>query len=150
MRRARRRGTADWLLLAEAVLALGIASAAIACLPFRRLAALLSTGTGTSRTSEHAQPTIDRAIWAIEAAARRLPFKTVCFQKGLALYWMMRRRGIETRLHYGVAQKPDKGLCAHVWVSHAGATIMGGEVAAGFACLATYPQRGGSGRQNEI
>ena len=131
-------------LLAEAALTLTVASAAIALLPFPRLCRLLamrmprlSPSLGDER---HA---IDRARWAVEAAARRLPWRIVCFQKGLAYHLMMRRRGIATLLHYGVAIDGQKGLQAHVWISHRGQDVMGGEAAAGFKCLLTYPEQSG-------
>jgi hypothetical protein len=78
--------------------------------------------------------------WAVEATARRLPWKTVCFQKGLALHWMLQRREVPSRLHYGVSQAEEQ-LRAHVWVSHGDEIIIGGEVAGEFTCLITYPER---------
>lgn len=136
LRRLARFEWKDWMLLGEAAAALLLSSLAIALLPFRRLEPLLSLPALPPR----AQPAdIARLRWAVEAASRRLPWRIVCFQKGLALHWTMRRRGIDSRLHYGVAQKPEKGLSAHVWVSHAGEAVIGGEGAEDFACLATYP-----------
>jgi len=57
--------------------------------------------------------------------------------RGLAVHVMLRRRGIASFLHYGVAQ--SDALKAHVWVSAAGRDVIGGEEAAGFTRLATYP-----------
>lgn len=150
--RLRRMGFRDGLLLAEAVLAVTLASLAVAVLPFASLARMLSSGRGPDLEAEEKEERLLRkGRWAVEAAAKRLPWRTVCFQKGLAYHAMMRRRGIATRLHYGVAQSPDQGLRAHVWVTHRGAAFVGGEVAAEFACLAIYPPeppqpRGGAGR----
>ena len=132
-----RLGIRDWSLLVEAALALTGASLAIAVLPFRRIARRASA-------SENARPSQDpviarRAGRAIGAWSRWLPWKTVCFQKGLALHWMLRRRGIASRLHYGVDHHAEQGLRAHVWVSVAGENVMGGEIAHEFACLAVFP-----------
>ena len=85
---------------------------------------------------------VQRVAQAVNAWARRFPWKTVCFQKGLALHWMLRRRGVDSRLHYGVDHHAVKGLRAHVWVSVGGETVMGGEVADEFTCLATFPPHG--------
>jgi hypothetical protein len=82
---------------------------------------------------------VAKAGWAIEAVSRAVPWKAVCFQKGLALHWMMRRRKVETILHYGVTRQPEKGLIAHVWISFEGGDVMGGDVSDQFACVASFP-----------
>lgn len=138
--RLRRMGFRDGLLLAEAVLAVTLASVAIAVLPFATLARMLSSGRGCDHVpGEKEQRLLRKGRWAVEAAAKRLPWRIVCFQKGLAFHAMMRRRGVATRLHYGVAQSADQGLRAHVWVTHGGTAFVGGEVAPDFVCLAIYP-----------
>ena len=137
LQRLARLGWADRFLLAEALLTLACASLAIRLLPFRsvvRAAAALGR-------PEAAEPPPDlvirKARWAVVAAARYVPWKAVCFQRGLAVHVMLRRRGIGSFLHYGVSQAD--GLKAHVWVSVSGRDIIGGEEAASFTCLATYP-----------
>ncbi len=127
---------ADRLLLAEALLTLVLASLAIRLLSFRRVvgaAAAPERGPPPACASETAR----RTVWAVRAWARRVPWKAVCFQQGLAVHAMLRRRGVPSHLHYGVSQAD--GLKAHVWVSAAGRDVIGGEEAAGFTCLATYP-----------
>lgn len=44
-----------------------------------------------------------------------VPWRTVCLRKGLALQWMLRRRGIDARLHYGIGKDDVGALCAHLW-----------------------------------
>ena len=51
----------------------------------------------------------------VESAARRLPFKTRCLQKSLALGWMLQRRGIGGQLQIGVRPGGD-GILAHAWI----------------------------------
>ena len=126
-------------LLAEATMALAGAAVIIAFFPFRRLGALLGRRGATLRPPGADERRVRQIRWAVEAAAKRVPWRAVCFQKGVALHWMLRRRGIPTRLHYGVGKSPENQLAAHVWVSLDGATLMGGEVAHNFTCLATYP-----------
>jgi hypothetical protein len=63
----------------------------------------------------------------------------VCFQKGLALHMMLRRRGIASVLHYGVMQNAARGLAAHVWISEGDRLVMGGEVAPDYTELARFP-----------
>jgi hypothetical protein len=64
----------------------------------------------------------------------------MCIEKGLATQRMLREAGIDAVLHYGARHADDSGkLQAHVWVSVAGETIIGGEEAPDFAEIATYP-----------
>jgi hypothetical protein len=134
--RRRRPRLADGPILAEALATLALASLAIALLPFRRVAAAASApGRGPERTDPE---TVRRARSAITGWSRRVPWRVVCFQKGLALHWMLRRRGIPSVLLYGARREAD-GLAAHVWVDVDGETVIGGEEAPGFACLARFP-----------
>jgi hypothetical protein len=126
----------DWLLLAEALAALALASLAIALLPFRRVAAAASAPA--RRTAPRDPELVRRVRWAVQAWGRRVPWRAVCFQRGLALHWMLRRRGVRSVLLYGARREGD-GLAAHVWVDVDGATVIGGEDAANFACLARFP-----------
>ncbi|HEX8222685.1 MAG TPA: lasso peptide biosynthesis B2 protein [Allosphingosinicella sp.] len=131
-----RRTLSDWLLLAEALVALALASMAIALLPFRKVAAAASA-RGRRKARGDAE-TVRRVRGAVNGWGRRVPWKAVCFQRGLALHWMLRRRGIRSVLLYGVGHRED-GLAAHVWVDVDGETVIGGEEAPGFACLARFP-----------
>lgn len=137
--RRNRPRLADGPMLAEALAALALASLAIAFLPFRRVAAFASPrGHGPARTDAE---TVRRARSAVTGWSRRVPWRAVCFQKGLALHWMLRRRGIRSVLLYG-ARRDGDGLAAHVWVDVDGETVIGGEEAPSFACLARFPPDG--------
>jgi hypothetical protein len=142
-RRLNEIGWKDRALLLEAARGLLIASLAIRLLPFRVLASRLAgpaPAHGGRSSADFAE--IGRIRWAVEACARRLPWRIVCFQKGLAVHRMLLRRGIASTLHYGVAQKPERGLSAHVWVTYQGEAVIGGEEATGYTCLATFPALG--------
>ena len=128
---------ADWRLLAEALPTLAWASLAIALLPFKRVAATASQPDRAAPRPDGAAPR--KIAWAVNAWARRVPWRAVCFQRGLAAHRMLRRRGYASILHYGVAQEADAGVKAHVWVSVDGQAVIGGEEAPKFACLATFP-----------
>ncbi|HEX2763960.1 MAG TPA: lasso peptide biosynthesis B2 protein [Allosphingosinicella sp.] len=128
---------ADWAALAEAGLTLALGSAAIKLLSFRRVAAWASTGGRPAARNDAAK--VRRVRWAVEAWARRVPWRAVCFQRGLAVHLMLRRRGIASVMRYGVADLPDKGLQAHVWVDVGEDTVIGGEEAPNFACVARFP-----------
>jgi hypothetical protein len=137
-RRRARRGTSDLLLLAEGLATLAGASVAIRLLPFRRVAAAASRGAAAPGPAPD-DARMRKLRWAVEAWGRRAPWRAVCFQRGLALHIMLRRRGIDSRLHYGVSPTGKAGLSAHVWISVGGRTWLGGEEAGRFALLATFP-----------
>jgi hypothetical protein len=137
--RRRALGRENRRLLAEALPALALASLAVHLVPFRRVAAFASRLDERRGGAAADEAFLRKARWAVQAWARRVPWRAVCFQRGLALHWMLRRRGIPSVLHYGVAQDGPEGLRAHVWVTVEGRDVIGGEEAAGFACLATFP-----------
>jgi len=128
---------ADRALLAEAAAGLALASLAIRLLPFRFVVKAASALDRPATPLAPGDRRIAKTVWAVRACAARAPWKAVCFQRGLAVHVMLRRRGIGSFLHYGVSQAD--GLKAHVWVSAGGHDVIGGAEAAGFACLATYP-----------
>jgi len=127
----------DRLLLVEALLTLALASLAIKLLPFRKVVGAAASADRSVGPADSMVETTRKTVWAVNAWARRVPWKAVCFQRGLAVHVMLRRRGVPSHLHYGVSQAD--GLKAHVWVSAAGLDVIGGQEAAGFTCLATYP-----------
>ncbi len=130
----------DRLLLAETTATLAAASFAIRTLPFRKVVGAVARRPVRVEADHLAsQKEIARTHWAIEACARLLPWRIVCFQKGLAMQWMLRRRRVATLLHYGVAQDEQRGLTAHVWITYRGECIMGADEAPRHTCLATFP-----------
>lgn len=123
----------------ETHLALTGASVLVFLLPFRVLANLL----GTSRPAPALRPapipadcSVGRALARrVERLARRFPTRATCLVQAVALWLLLRRRGLAARVRLGVRQ--DKGVLeAHAWVDMAGATVMGGEAAAGFTAIA--------------
>lgn len=139
LRKWRRLSHSDRLLLCEAMTVLTIASLAIEILPFRTVARLAAGRMASGAVPDTDRVSIDRQVrWAVMACARRVPWKAVCFQQGLAAHWMLRRRGIASILYYGAAQKADE-LQTHVWVRDGDTDIVGCENAAGFSVLATFP-----------
>jgi hypothetical protein len=134
--RRRKLGLADYALLGEALATLAFASLAIKFVPFRKLTETVSRPPRRARSS-----TVDlrRLRWSVEAWRRRVPWKAVCFQSALCLQAMLRRRGVASVMHYGIAKEADEALKAHVWLSADGEIVIGGEEAPRFACVATFP-----------
>jgi hypothetical protein len=133
--RRRRLGLADYALLAETLATLALASLAIKIVPFRKLIAAVSRPPRRRR----GKTDVRRLRWAVDAWRRRVPWKAVCFQSGLCLQAMLRRRGVASVMHYGIANEPGEALKAHVWLSVDGHIVIGGAEAARFACVATFP-----------
>lgn len=134
VKRLRRLSSERRELLLRSAFLLGCASVAVAILPFRT-----AIRFGSVRLGESALAEAD-CIWAVEAAARRLPWRTMCIEKGLVVQRMLRRAGIDAVLHYGARHNPDsRKLEAHVWVMVADRAVIGGEEARGFAEIASYP-----------
>ena len=140
LRRWQALSAAERRLLIEATFALGIASFAIAVLPFRRIAAAAARRVIASAAADDVRRReIARIRWAIGACARRLPWRTKCFEQGLAAQWMLGRRQIATTLHYGVARSEDRGLIAHVWLRSGSLDVVGCENSGDFSELARFP-----------
>ncbi len=131
-----RLGRRRQALLAEALAAVAVASAAIRLRAFKRAIRM-----GSLRLADPpAEADITNDVrWAVEAAARNVPWRAMCIQQGLALQWMLRRRGIDARLHYGIAKDEIGELQAHVWVAAGDRVVIGGAEAPRFKCVATYP-----------
>lgn len=138
--RFRRWGPSAVFSVVEALFFLGVASVAIRILPFRVVARLSARCGQSERPAGNADRAEAHACcWAVKEWAVRVPWKAVCFQRGVAVQLMLHRRGIRSVLHYGVAQIPDAGLKAHVWISVGGEVVLGGDTSEQFRCLATFP-----------
>jgi hypothetical protein len=132
---SRRPPRRDYLLLAEALAAVAAASAAIKAMPFKRVGRFASRPPARPRPAEPGE--IESLRRAVLAWARRAPWRVVCFQQALSLQILLRRRGIASTLHYGIAQEDT--LKAHVWLSVGGETVIGGEEAPRFREIACFP-----------
>ena len=132
--RLRRLNGAQKRLLIQAVALLALASAGMALLPFRRAIRFGCVARGAR------QAAIGEVVWAVEAAARRVPWRAMCIEKGLVVQRLLRSRGVDAILHYGARHHRDtRKLEAHVWVTVGGSAVMGGGEASEFAVIATYP-----------
>lgn len=126
-----------WGTILEAGAALVAASLATRLLPFRRYIGLgarpLKRRRGLSGVEE---------ARILAAIANRVPFRAVCLQRGLALQWMLRRRGVDAVLHYGVQMKPEgEEIAAHVWVSVDGEVLLGAPQHLLYTEVAHYPRQ---------
>lgn len=74
----------------------------------------------------------------VKGVARRLPWRTQCFEQGIAAYRWLHAHGFDATLHYGARGSGD-AIEAHVWVTSGDVPVVGCENAAEFRELARYP-----------
>ena len=84
-----------------------------------------------------------RVARIVRRVARHVPFPAVCLPQAMALQWMLRRRGVSSRLVFGARRKAqDSGLDFHAWLTVGGECVIGaGEV----ETYAALPPFGGIG-----
>lgn len=131
----------DRLLFAEALLSLAVARLAVVVLPFRVLARHLGTHMGESpRADDPAAEAPRRVAWAVAAASRRVPWRSMCLEQGLAAKAMLRRRGIPNTLYLGVARAldPADSVDAHAWVRAGTLHVTGGRDQSRYAVVSTF------------
>lgn len=127
----------DTLALAEAALWLTLAHLAIHALPFGRLAGLVGQAGRLSPEPDEARRSQALHFGGmVERAARRHPLRPQCLAQGIAAKRMLRRRGVETTLHFGMRRRgsapagqplrPPRDIAPHAWLQ-AGETVVLGE-----------------------
>jgi hypothetical protein len=134
-------------LLPEAVTCLFAARLALIFIPFPRLARHLGTfvpptdARAAQAATEAAPDQVKLAEdigWAVTRAARYVPFKAVCLPQAMAARAMLKRRGVQSVMHFGAAKGSDKPLDAHAWLDAAGVEVTGYPVAENFAEIACF------------
>ena len=143
MQSPRRISIWELIQFATACAVLAFASAAIRLLPFRMLVRTMEWGRASRE--DQAEMIAEHVATAVRRAAARLPWRTACFDRGLAAHWMMRWSGVPSILHYGIDPR-DEELSAHVWVSLGGRILIGEEEAGRHAEVTSFPMRPGGQR----
>lgn len=136
--RLRRLSWTDRALLVEAVVCLALARLAVRVLPFRRIEPRLGVRMTELPADAPAGAAARRVAWAIEAAARRTPWRSKCLEQAIAGKAMLRRRRTPSTMYLGVAQQPFE---AHAWLRVGADTLLGGRVAARFTVVASFADR---------
>lgn len=65
---------------------------------------------------------VQAAVHLVAMAARRTPASTTCLHRSLALWWLLRRRGVDCQLRLG-ARRQDERFDAHAWVECDGEVV---------------------------
>jgi len=68
-------------------------------------------------TTEPDADTLNASARSVVAAAVLLPGRTECLEQSLALWYLLRRRGVGAELTFGMRQYP---FGAHAWVTYRG------------------------------
>ena len=129
-------GPRIWLL-AESLLVLVAARVALRVVPVRRILAWQAQTVRIHGTEAQQARRKELIAWAVDVVARRSAVRFVCFPRCLAVSFMLRARGVQSRLHYGVAREGGQ-LVTHTWLESGGDVLVGGEVKAAYATLAVY------------
>ena len=140
LKRYRRISPAQKRLLREAFGALATARIVLACIPFRRIAAWLGTKgaeSAASVTPEQAQ-LAEQVGWAVSAVARRIPWDGRCFAQALAATAMLRRRGVDGTVSFGVCEGATAGFEAHAWLRVGARMVTGGAGYERFKAFTTF------------
>lgn len=125
-----------WTCYLEALLALVVASILIKAVPFRAVAASCARVGPASRAPNSENTAY--LVQGIRGWSARLPWRTVCYQKGVALHFLLRLHGMDSQLVYGI-RIAGGDLAAHVWVELGGSAVLGGQEAYGFNPVARFP-----------
>lgn len=136
-----RRSWRERLLLAEALIWLAVARAAVLSVPFRYIAPLLgSAGSDPAHELPVEEAANARQIgWSVRAAARRTPWDSNCLAQAIAAKMMLRRRGISSTLYLGVVRPvPAAALDAHAWLRCGGHILTGERGHDRYAVVASF------------
>jgi hypothetical protein len=122
MRRLRRftqLSVAERRVIIRALLAVGVARAALWLLPVkaaRRVVAKAATGT--------AGDSVGQLVWAVRVVSRHLPGAT-CLTQALAAQALLTHSGFPSRVEIGVAKDAQHRFHAHAWVVCQGQVVLG-------------------------
>ena len=139
-------------VLIEAVAWLLVARLSLIFVSFPRLARRLGTPVAPTDTRALRAKSDDKADqarvaeeigWAVTRAARHVPFNAVCLPQAMAARIMLKRRGVDSVLHFGarIGQDrigQDKPIDAHAWLDAAGVEVTGYPVANTFAEIGCF------------
>ena len=82
---------------------------------------------GTEEGATPARRLLGRTVGTmVRRVACRLPVRAVCLPRAMAAQWMLRRRGVSSRLMFGVRRgAADRRLEYHAWLTVGGECVIG-------------------------
>jgi len=137
MKRFRRR-ILDLAALVEALALCTAASILLRVLRFSRVAPHLGRHMTESPPSQPGATgvNVQRVRWAVEKAARLLPWKPLCLPQAITAQRMLRVRGIPSTLYLGT--DPANRYAAHAWVRVGGVIMTGGDDPGRYTVVSTF------------
>lgn len=84
--------------------------------------------------------------WAVTRVAAYFPRSAMCLAQALVARAMLRRRGVSSILHVGVARSPSAEFEAHAWLEAAGVEVTGYPVPPHLREIGCLPGDGRHGR----
>lgn len=130
-------------LLCEALVSLATARIVMACVPFRRIAAWLGTSGAESPAGATPEETrmAEGVGWAVEVMGKRVPWDGRCLAQALAATSMLRRRGVEGTVSFGVREGESRNFDAHAWLRVGSHIVTGGPGHERFKIFTTFARR---------
>jgi len=65
---------------------------------------------------------ISRLVRMVNVAANKGPAKANCLPRSMAIWWLLRRKGVDCELRLGVKPR-EAGIQAHAWVEYRGQVL---------------------------
>jgi len=134
-------------VLLRAMVLLPLTAAGVRLLGLRRVQGLLERLA--PRPDQHRpaeEGAAERTARAVATAAGCFPLPASCLPRSIALWWLLRRQGINSRLRLGV-RKAGGSLLAHAWVEHQGRPLNErADVAKHFAAFEDFGSAGARDR----
>jgi hypothetical protein len=130
-------GRISLMMLTEAGWSVFVASLLIRLAKFDRVA---TWAVRDGRAWRDPDPAVAAAVArAVTACCRRLPWRALCMEQGVACARMLSRRRYPVALHYGAAMRGSE-LEAHVWLVSGELDVVGCDIADQFVRLARFPE----------
>lgn len=128
--RAAKLTSSDWRYLIKATIELLVARIRLSAVATERLLRELKSRSLPLRHKRMNCRTaidVERLSWAIALAARYVPWRSDCLIQVMAADRWMRRNGLCTHFHLGVAKDAHGALRAHAWLCYGDFTVTGGK-----------------------
>lgn len=108
--------------LVEALFIVPAAAALLRVFGYGRLRGWMARAGGPAPADADARAR--ELAWCVSVAARRGLGRPACLARSMALWWMLRRAGIDSELQIGVRKAESaQGIEAHAWIERGGAVL---------------------------
>lgn len=123
------------LLIAQAVVFLGLARLCVIGVPFRFIAKWLAKAPNAPIRDS---ATVNQVGWAVRTAANAVPWNAVCLPQAMAAKAMLAMRGQGSACHFGATFDAEGGISAHAWLECDGRIVTGASGMKGMSHLTQF------------